>query len=77
MLRNNLGAAYTEAGDLEQAITALKKAIELNPHVVGSYYNLAIIYNRLGRNDEAKELLKKIQEINPDFQPERVLGRAP
>jgi len=41
------------AGNNEEALTALNKAIELDPSLSIAYYNRGDVYKRLGQNDKA------------------------
>ena len=41
------------AGKNEEALTALNKAIELDPSLSIAYYNRGDVYKRLGQNDKA------------------------
>lgn len=46
-------------GSYEDAETAMKKAIALNPHRLMHYIELGRIYAQMGRKDEARELINK------------------
>lgn len=50
---NNLGNSYSDVGDTEQALLALKKAVEINPSLAESHTNLGNIYLKKGRVDDA------------------------
>jgi tetratricopeptide (TPR) repeat protein len=63
---NNLANAYHDCGRIEEAITMMKKSIEIKPDEEIGYINLGCIYQDLGRNEEAIAMLKKAIEINPD-----------
>jgi len=63
---NNLGNAYNDAGDKEEAIELYNKAIENDPAHIEAYNNLADLYYELDRKEEAVELYKKAIEIEPD-----------
>jgi len=52
--RRNLGSRYNTLGQYEKAIVELKEAIRLNPDYGSPYRNLANIYLRLSRIDEAR-----------------------
>ena len=43
----------------------LKKAIEIEPGYPNAYYELAILYEKMGRMDEAKKLYEKIVSMPP------------
>lgn len=62
----NLGLMHDLSDDYEKAIISYQKAIELNPELgIEPYNNLAYIYIRKGRFDEAVELAKKALFIEP------------
>lgn len=69
---NLLGGLHTLlylAGDEKEAELAIRdyrKALELMPVFTEAYMNLAIIYKKQGKIDEAVNCYKKILEINPD-----------
>ena len=52
---------YTEAGD------AMQKAMKLGTPEPAFYYHAGLIENALGHKDQARELLKKALELNPEF----------
>jgi len=60
----NLGNAYKDKGDFDQAISAYRKAIELR-YNSGAYSNLGAIYLKMGKIDLAEEMIKKAIEIAP------------
>ena len=48
-----------ELGRLDEAEASFKKAIEFNSNYLDAHYNLGNTLYKLGRLDEAKEILKK------------------
>lgn len=52
-LHNQLGLALSLSGDRERAVQAFRRALGINPHYLEARLNLAIVYNELGRYDEA------------------------
>ena len=44
-----------------------KRTLEHNPHSKVAIFNLAVIYGRIGRYEEAIEFYKKVIEINPGY----------
>jgi adenylate cyclase len=62
-----LGQAYRLTGRYDEAITTLKKALGLFPKHLGAHWNLAVIYDALGREAEAQAEVAEILQINPKF----------
>lgn len=57
---NELGNIYFNLGEHEEAISAYKRAIELDPTFGWGYSNLALCYSLAGRIEEARPLYEKI-----------------
>lgn len=75
---NNLALAYTEMGELEKAYAAHKAAIDIRrrkatDRVGNSYSNLSSLLLRMGRPDEAEEILKKCPSLK-DFTDDTFLN---
>ncbi len=68
---NNLGVAEREAGRFEASLTALNTAGGLAPRMIDPYYNRGQVFERLGRNDEARRQYLLALEIDPSFAPAR------
>lgn len=62
----NLGALYTEQGEVEQAETAYRKALQLNPQFVPAYVGYAQLLGQMGRGQEGDKLLHQGIEHVPD-----------
>ncbi|MEE8367214.1 MAG: tetratricopeptide repeat protein, partial [Thermoanaerobaculia bacterium] len=69
------GYSSWELGDLDQAIFAFSKAIELDPSNSGLYGSLASLLTETGREAEAKELIQRGLEQFPNA-PESYLVAA-
>lgn len=54
-----LGLAYSLAGQPDQALASLDRALELNPHYVEALIHKALVLNQLGREDEAQAMLRR------------------
>ena len=71
--QNNLGAAYVELGrfnDAERHLdAALRLTVSKNPEF--THFNLALVYRRLGRLDEATDQLIDGLQINPNVDAAR------
>lgn len=64
---NSLGWAYRKAGQYEDAIKALKRALTINPKFISARLSLISIYIRLGRDSEAKAAVEEFQTLYPEF----------
>lgn len=60
-----LGYCYYHLGRQEEAISAYKKAIELNPSFIWFYHNLGIIYFKSRRYEDAADMFGKAVKTNP------------
>ena len=63
----NNGNQLLEEGNLEEAIAAYRRAIELNPDLSWSHHNLGESLAKLGQFDEAIAAFRRSTELNPDF----------
>lgn len=75
---NNIALAYTEMGDLELAYAAPEEAINLrldakSDRIGNSYSNMSSFLLRLGRPDEAEEMLARCPSLK-DFTDETFLS---
>ena len=66
-IRNNLGMAYAEKGDLVSAIKQYNNTIQLNNHIPNPYYNLGNAYLSLGQLATAEGYFKKAIDVDPNF----------
>ena len=64
---NLRGPGEEPAGELEQAVTWCRRAIEANPNYPRAYFQLALALAQLGRLDEAHSSVKAGIAINPSF----------
>jgi len=62
-----LSLSYFYKKSNEEAFTAGKKAIELDPNNFIGYWILGRIYHSTDRDKEAIDLFNKVIELNPDF----------
>lgn len=65
-VRLNLGLAYYKAGDLDNAIAALKQVHTERPSNLQAITLLADCYLKLGQNKQVVALLTPIQQQHPD-----------
>jgi Flp pilus assembly protein TadD len=67
-----LGSAYFRQGDLEPAIRSLRKAVALKPADSRAYFLLARVYQKAGREAEAKQQFALSEQVrNADQQKAR------
>jgi cytochrome c-type biogenesis protein CcmH/NrfG len=62
-----LGNHYNQIKQFDKAITAHKKAIELNPNYYIAWVNLGITYRLIGNFDEAEKSYNKALSIEPNY----------
>jgi serine/threonine protein kinase/Flp pilus assembly protein TadD len=63
----SLGNVYRETGRTAEAVTELKRALELSPNSDDGYRNLGQAYLALGQKDQGLETLQKAVQINPYY----------
>jgi adenylate cyclase len=63
----NLGIALMNAERLEEAVSALKKAIQLTPDYILAHLGLAATYSIMEREKEARAEAEEVIRINPKF----------
>ncbi len=59
------GLAYYHAGMYEEAVSALEKALSLQPNSISILLRLAACYSSLGREEEARVEVAKVLKLNP------------
>jgi tetratricopeptide (TPR) repeat protein len=64
---NNLGNAYSNQDQFEQAIEQYRIAIRLNPNYTEAHYNLAAAYIKQGRLDEAMMETEEAIRLNYSY----------
>ena len=64
---NNLGAAFLEKGQYDQAIAHHERAIALRPDYAPAYNNLGAVLRAAGRLDDAVARYQQALAIRPDF----------
>lgn len=72
-----LGQAYYLTGRYEEAITALKKVLTLNPNQIDAHLGLAASYGESGQEEEAQAEVAEVRRISPDFSLEGLRQRLP
>ena len=64
---NNSGTIYSQIKQFDKAIWLFDESIKKFPDCIEAYPNLANVLVAKGRNDTAKNILKKAIELNPKF----------
>ena len=64
---DNWGLEYAKAGDLLQAITEFKLAIENEPRWAIPHYNLGSVYGNMGELDRAIIAWERATQLDTDF----------
>jgi tetratricopeptide (TPR) repeat protein len=59
-----LGTVHVEEGDLQQGVYHLEKAAALNKRDRNVFANLAVAYDKVGRDQEAENIYKNLYEKN-------------
>ena len=67
MAHSNLGIAFLDKNDLDEAIGHFYKALEIQPTHAGVHTNLSIALRRKGMLDQALEHSIRSVQINPDI----------
>lgn len=71
----NLGIAYSELDQLDEAIIRLKRVVTLNPKHAHAWTGIGVAYERMGKRAEALEPMQKAVEADPsDGYARRNLG---
>jgi adenylate cyclase len=68
----NLGWAYQGTGQVEEALAAYKRAVNLNPDFLAIHLQLADLYSELGQEKEARTEAAEILRISPHFSVEEL-----
>lgn len=61
----NLGYLLDEAGRLDEAEPAFRRAVELDARLDRAWYGLALVLIRLGRHEDAVAALRRNTELQP------------
>jgi tetratricopeptide (TPR) repeat protein len=57
------GKAYVATGRAEEAVAAFQRAIELRPMDPSPYYQLGLVYRKLGQLDLARQTLSRMEHV--------------
>lgn len=61
----NLGVLLGESGDMDRAVSAYRRVLDINPRHTDALYNLGNIYKDGGRLAEALEMYQRIIRMDP------------
>ena len=64
ILLNLRGTIFLKRKEYEIAQSNFSEALKINPHFISAKLNLGIVYQNLGKNEEALNCLKEITKIN-------------
>ena len=71
----NLGVAYSEVGEFDEAIIRLKRAVKLDPLHAHAWTAIGVAYQRIGKREQAIEPLEMAVKADPsDGYARRNLG---
>lgn len=62
----NLGQALLMQEKLDEALDAYLYGLEMNREYANNFMQVGYVYERLGKNEEAKEMYSKALEMEPD-----------
>jgi predicted TPR repeat methyltransferase len=64
---NNMGVAYREIGDQDEAISCFRRAVAFAPNMAEAWNNLGVAQDELNLIENALTSYKKAIEIRPDY----------
>ena len=67
MAYTNLGFAFLQKGQADDALEEFQKALEINPNDVDAHNNVGMVLDDIGRVNEAIAEYQKALEINPNY----------
>ena len=62
-----MGSLYLQRGALEGAQYEFQEAVKLQPKFAWAHYNLALVLQPRGRNQEAAQDLRAALQADPEF----------
>jgi Flp pilus assembly protein TadD len=68
-IHNVLGNSYFTCGQVDQAITEYRQAVEIQPGEPGTHYNLGQAYFKKGITEAAEAEYKNALQLNPAYLP--------
>ena len=74
---NNLGLAFKDQGNLDQAVACYRRALELKPDFAEAHNNLGVVNTMQGKLEEAVVCCRRALELKPNSaEPHNNLGNA-
>jgi tetratricopeptide (TPR) repeat protein len=69
-VRTDLGITFVERDkpDLDRAVKEFQTSLEANPRHEPTLYNLGIAYLKKGKFDETQQVLRQLEDVNPQGQ---------
>ncbi len=64
--RNNLAVALVRRGNIDEAISNYRKALQIEPNYAEAHFNLATALRRQGKFDDAVYHYREMLRLNPD-----------
>ena len=64
---NNLGVAYREIGNPDEAISCFRRAVAFAPHMAEAWNNLGVAQDELNLIENASNSYRKAIQIRPDY----------
>ncbi len=64
---NFLGTAELAAGHTQEAVRAYEKAVRLDTRYSPPYGNLALLYLRIGQNEEARQYYRRVCRFDSEI----------
>jgi tetratricopeptide (TPR) repeat protein len=72
LVQGQLASAYYDRGDFDNALSHVRRALELNPDYVLGHLNAALYFVKKGDNDTAVSELQYAIRLYPDYLPSLV-----
>jgi tetratricopeptide (TPR) repeat protein len=66
---NDLGTAFFQKGQLDEAIDQFQKALEIKPNFFEAHQNLGAALGQKGKLDEAIDQFREVLRLKPDYSP--------
>ena len=63
----NLGASYLEQGEIDEAVVAFKKAVQIDPSFVEAHYLLADVYSIKGEGVLSRKCLDQAMALEGSY----------